>query len=174
MTPERHPTFPPTPVDEGGLSIGKFVTAVRERSRIVWVCVFLALLVACAAIIIPAPLYTISYVAYPSTTSQDKSLGSTLSSLAGPLAGLIGSSATSDVQPFDIYMELIVSKRLSERMIKKDPEILQKIFYKGVGSRLPDVPSDARNPAPSSSAPSTRRSAFRPMSRRPPRGWRSG
>ncbi len=116
--------------DEGGLSISRIVTTIRERARIVWAAVALCLLVACAAIIIPPPLYTITVIAYPSQTSQDKSLGSTLSALAGPLAGLIGSGATSDVQPFDLYMELIVSKRTSERLIKEDPEILQRIFYK--------------------------------------------
>jgi uncharacterized protein involved in exopolysaccharide biosynthesis len=116
--------------DESGLSVAHFVTAVRERARIVWVTLGLCLLVACALIILPPPQYTITYVAYPSQTSQDKSLGSTLSALAGPLAGLIGSSATSDVQPFDLYMELIMSPRCTARVIKEDPEALQKIFYK--------------------------------------------
>ncbi|MGH6870091.1 MAG: hypothetical protein ACREHE_01180 [Rhizomicrobium sp.] len=118
-------------LDEGsGLSVGHFVTAVRERSRIVWVTTALCLVIVCALIILPPPQYTITYVAYPSQTSQDKSLGSTLSSLAGPLAGLIGSSATSDVQPFDLYMQLIMSPRCAAVVIKKDPEVLQKIFYK--------------------------------------------
>ncbi|HTQ14274.1 MAG TPA: hypothetical protein VMH86_10395 [Rhizomicrobium sp.] len=118
-------------LDEGsGLSVSHFMAAVRERARIVWVTLALCMIVVCALIILPPPQYTITYVAYPSQTSQDKSLGSTLSALAGPLAGLIGSEATSDVQPFDLYMELIMSPRCTAAVIKKDPEALQKIFYK--------------------------------------------
>jgi hypothetical protein len=116
--------------EEAGLSVGHFVTAVRERARIIWVTLSVCILVACALIILPPPQYTITYIAYPSQTSQDKSLGSTLSALAGPLAGLIGSSATSDVQPFDLYMALIMSPQCAAKVIKKDPEVLQKIFYK--------------------------------------------
>jgi hypothetical protein len=116
--------------DSEGLSIKQFATAIRQRALIVWACVLVCVLVACAVIILPMPAYTVSFVAYPSQTSQDKSLGSTLSSLAGPLAGLIGSSATADVQPFDLFQELIVSPRLAARLIKKDPDILHKIFYK--------------------------------------------
>jgi subunit length determinant Wzz-like protein len=116
--------------DTGGLRIGHFVTAVRDRSRIVWVCLVLCVLVACAVIIIPMPQYTITILVYPSTSSQDKSLGSTLSALAGPLAGLIGSSSSGDVQPFDIYQALLSSPKLADRVIKKDPEILQRVFYK--------------------------------------------
>lgn len=116
--------------DGGGLNLSHFVIAVRERARIVWITLALCALVGCALIILPPPLYTITYIAYPSQTSQDKSLGSTLSALAGPLAGLIGSSATSDVQPFDLYMELIMSPRCTARVIKMDPEVLPRIFYK--------------------------------------------
>jgi uncharacterized protein involved in exopolysaccharide biosynthesis len=116
--------------DNGGLSIGQVVGVVGARSRIVWASVALCLLIACAAIIIPMPSFTVTGIYYPSQTSQDKSLGSTLSSLAGPLAGLIGSSASSDVQPFDLWQELIVSPTLAQRVINKDPEILQKIFFK--------------------------------------------
>ncbi|HEX3674048.1 MAG TPA: Wzz/FepE/Etk N-terminal domain-containing protein [Rhizomicrobium sp.] len=116
--------------EPGGLSIAHFVQAVADRSRIVWAVVALCIIVGCALIILPPPQYTISYIAYPSQSSQDKSLGSTLSALAGPLAGLIGSGATSDVQPFDLYMELIVSPHLAQRVINKDPEVLHKIFYK--------------------------------------------
>src|ERR1700744_5835610 len=97
----------------GGLRIGHFITAVRDRSRIVWACLALCVLLASTLIILPMPSYTVTYIAYPSTSSQDKSLGSTLSALAGPLAGLIGSSSTSDVQPFDVYQALLVSPRLA-------------------------------------------------------------
>ncbi len=116
--------------EPGGLSIAHFVQAVTDRSRIVWLTVALCIIGACALIILPPPQYTITIITYPSQSSQDKSLGSTLSALAGPLAGLIGSAATSDVQPFDLYMELIMSPRLTQRVISKDPEALHKIFYK--------------------------------------------
>ncbi|HEY1632445.1 MAG TPA: Wzz/FepE/Etk N-terminal domain-containing protein [Rhizomicrobium sp.] len=116
--------------EAGGLRISHFITAVRDRSRIVWACLALCILLACMFIILPPPSYTLTMIAYPSTSSQDKSLGSTLSALAGPLAGLIGSSSTSDVQPFDIYQALLVSPRLAQRIIAKDPEVLQKVFYK--------------------------------------------
>jgi hypothetical protein len=116
--------------DTGGLRISHFIAAVRDRSRIVWASLILCLLIACAVIILPMPQYTVTYIAYPSTSSQDKSLGSTLSALAGPLAGFIGSSSSSDVQPFDLYQALIVSPRLAQRVINKDPEVLRKVFYK--------------------------------------------
>jgi Chain length determinant protein len=117
--------------DESGLSIKHFITAIRQRSRIVWAAVLLCVLIGAALAILPPPQYTISFVVYPSQSSGDKSgLSGTLSSLAAPLAGLIGSSATSDVQPFDLFMELIVSPRLAQKLIDQDKEVLPKIFYK--------------------------------------------
>lgn len=117
--------------DESGLSIKQFMTAIRQRSRIVWATVLLCLLIGAALIVLPPPQYTVAFIAYPAQSDSDKSgLSGTLSSLAAPLAGLIGSSATSDVQPFDLYMQLIMSPRLTQQLVAIDKDALPKIFYK--------------------------------------------
>jgi hypothetical protein len=119
------------PEEDSGLSVKHFVTAIRQRSRIMWAAVLLCLLVGSALIVLPLPQYTVTFIVYPAQSDSDKQgLSGTLSSLAAPLAGLIGSSATSDVQPFDLFMQLIMSPRLTEKLIAMDKDALPKIFFK--------------------------------------------
>ncbi len=118
------------------LSLRDFARAISQRSRIVWGLIIFAITIGAAYMYIAKPQYTVTMIVGPSPASANANgkAASALSSLSGAtsaLSGLLGTSTTpTQLAPMDEFMQLIISPRVAQDMINKDPSILPTIFYK--------------------------------------------
>ncbi len=121
-------------IDQGDqLTIKDFMHAIRERARLVWFSAAVCTALAIVIMILKPPVYTATMILAPAPASSQKvpsssSLSSTLSSVTSLVTG--ASPTASPVAPMDEFMQLILSPRVAQRVIDKDPTVLPTIFYK--------------------------------------------
>lgn len=116
------------------LSLSDFIGAIKRRSRILWGSILLGLVLGCVYMIVTKPLYTVTMVVGPAPSSSGKVAGtaaSSLSSASSALSGILGTTTSpTQIAPMDEFMQLILSPRVAQQIIDKDPTVLQTFFAK--------------------------------------------